>query len=532
MRKRIHLSHFAILPVPIYVDGNEHTKTDFSGTTEYIYDGLNRLKTALLPDGTKQTYTFDDNSNRTKLTVEKNGAVLEETTYTYNKNDQLLSESRQKGIEAPLLTNYFYDAVGNMVEKSGAANAEQTFDVLNRMTGYTEGTTEAAYEYQSDNMRSSKTVDGVSTEQVWVNGQIVLDKQGTDVVKYTYGSKLVHSDYGWYSYDAHGSVTMLTDDTGAVIKRYDYDPYGVELGEADEADANPFRYSGQYTDKETGYIYLRARYYDPSLGRFLSMDLMLDGANWYIYCAGNPISFVDPSGFTSEEYANYLSSYKPKMRGSFNSSMDYMEYMRQYTAQEITETPIRVRPRGSYANSAEYAQFLKDSSPEPPAISKVSPTSISERGIDFIKQAESLSNTKYYNKGENYPTIGYGHYMSDGKDYVVINGKQYTELTEELARDLLKQDIGVFENSFNNFITKNKITLSQYQYDACIADSFQKGQNVWTNGSTISQYILNGNYNDYDQALEAFLNNTKNNGLINRRTAETDMFIYGEYRTW
>ena len=169
-----------------YVDGSEHTKTGLSGTTEYTYDGLNRLKIALLPDGTKQTYTFDDNSNRTGLTVEKNGAVLEETTYTYNKNDQLLSENKQRGVEAPLITTYTYDAVGNMVEKSGAANAEQTFDVLNRMTGYTEGTTEASYEYHNDNMRSSKTVDGVTTEQVWVNGQIVMDKCGESVVKYTY----------------------------------------------------------------------------------------------------------------------------------------------------------------------------------------------------------------------------------------------------------------------------------------------------------------------------------------------------------
>ena len=266
-----------------YVDGNEHTKTDLSGTTEYIYDGLNRLKTALLPDGTRQTYTCDDNSNRTKFTVEKNGAVLEETTYTYNKNDQLISESKQRGIEAPLITTYTYDAAGNLVEKSGAANAEQTFDVLNRMTGYTEGSTTAAYEYHNDNMRSGKTVNGETTEQVWVNGQIVMDKCGDTVVKYTYGSKLVESDYGWYSYDAHGNVTMLTDDAGAVIKRYDYDPYGVEQGAPDEADQNPFRYSGQYTDRETGYVYLRARYYAPALGRFLSMDLMMDGANWYIY---------------------------------------------------------------------------------------------------------------------------------------------------------------------------------------------------------------------------------------------------------
>ena len=61
-------------------------------------------------------------------------------------------------------------------------------------------------------------------------------------------------------------------------------------------DMNPFRYAGEYTDAETGYQYLRARYYDANVGRFLTEDPIGNGSNWYIYCDNNPISLVDPSG--------------------------------------------------------------------------------------------------------------------------------------------------------------------------------------------------------------------------------------------
>lgn len=66
-----------------------------------------------------------------------------------------------------------------------------------------------------------------------------------------------------------------------------------------EAIDNPFRYNGQYTDEETGLIYLRNRYYDPEIGRFTQEDPAKDGLNWYAYCGNNPIAFVDPSGLTA-----------------------------------------------------------------------------------------------------------------------------------------------------------------------------------------------------------------------------------------
>ena len=63
---------------------------------------------------------------------------------------------------------------------------------------------------------------------------------------------------------------------------------------------NPFRYCGEYYDEETGLIYLRNRYYDSSTGRFITEDPAKDGLNWYSYCGGNPVMFVDPWGLFTE----------------------------------------------------------------------------------------------------------------------------------------------------------------------------------------------------------------------------------------
>ena len=103
-----------------------------------------------------------------------------------------------------------------------------------------------------------------------------------------------------------------------MVQDYMYDAFGVEEA-PDEADTNPFRYAGEYYDSEAGLTYLRARYYAPVTGRFTSEDPAQDGLNWYSYCAGNPISYVDPSGqaliLTNEADAQYTVSLISKASG-------------------------------------------------------------------------------------------------------------------------------------------------------------------------------------------------------------------------
>ncbi len=99
----------------------------------------------------------------------------------------------------------------------------------------------------------------------------------------------------YYLFNAHGDVVQLSDAAGGVTQTYDYDAFGNQKTET-PIDTNPFRYCGEYFDAETDTIYLRARYYDPSVGRFTRQDPAKDGLNWYIYTANNPIRFIDPSG--------------------------------------------------------------------------------------------------------------------------------------------------------------------------------------------------------------------------------------------
>lgn len=75
----------------------------------------------------------------------------------------------------------------------------------------------------------------------------------------------------------------------------EYDAFGNENSDNTD-DSNSFGYNGEYLDRETGLIYLRARYYDPSIGRFISEDPIKDGSNWYAFCNNNPVTFIDPSG--------------------------------------------------------------------------------------------------------------------------------------------------------------------------------------------------------------------------------------------
>ena len=148
--------------------------------------------------------------------------------------------------------------------------------------------------YNADNLRTTKTVGNTTTEYVWDGQNLVSETEQGTTDTYTYDMTGVHTrKHGntvtSYLKDYHGNVIGTADSTG----RLDYDAYGNHL----QGDApDPFGYCGEYYDSETGLIYLRNRYYDPSMGRFISEDPAKGGLNWYVYCDNNPIMFVDPLG--------------------------------------------------------------------------------------------------------------------------------------------------------------------------------------------------------------------------------------------
>jgi len=113
----------------------------------------------------------------------------------------------------------------------------------------------------------------------------------------------------WFLFNARGDVVALTDSTGNVIREYRYDAFGNELDPCDY-DTNPWRFTGEYFDIETGNIYLRARFFNPRTGRFTQQDPLFRAnnshglnvytirqtANLYVFVMNNPTRFADPSG--------------------------------------------------------------------------------------------------------------------------------------------------------------------------------------------------------------------------------------------
>ena len=332
-----------------YLDGSDackvRTENGIIETTSYDYDGLKRLTKESISNGkTADTYSYeyDDYGNRSKMVA--NGSEEYETVYDYTVNGKytaLLQKEIKTVKETPsavtsnnglaisptdLITStaadakreetaYSYDANGNQITKITADKTEtNTYDSLNQLIGFTDGKTTASYKYDVDGLRISKTVDGHSIDQIWNDDkQIAVDADGSNPYKaqiYIRGTNLlagcefvqaVKSDYTYYTQNAHGDVVNLTDNNGAVTKTYQYDAFGVEKN-IDDTDTNAFRYCGEYYDKETATIYLRARYYSPSTGRFISRDSFAGSnndplsLNLYTYCHNNPVSGTDSTG--------------------------------------------------------------------------------------------------------------------------------------------------------------------------------------------------------------------------------------------
>ena len=318
-----------------YADGNQRTKTDHTGRiSTYAYDGAGRLKSETESTGFGATYTYDRFSNRATMTVK--GVQPYTLSYAYDANNRLTQDVKTAG-NAITTANYFYDPNGNQLAKVSETQAPPsgaiaqvgidptgvelyTYDGRNRLVRSNVNGVVSEYTYRADGLRNSKETEAGKTTHLWDGSNIVADLSGSAVVaRYVRGIGLLMSDSAggqkYYLYNGHGDVVQLASSSGTILWRYDYDAFGNEreiAGQDAAADANPWRYCGEYFDKETSSVYLRARYYSPVLGRFRTEDPIRDGQNWYIYAGNNPLFYLDPFGLEMvplKEWFNYQMTY-------------------------------------------------------------------------------------------------------------------------------------------------------------------------------------------------------------------------------
>ena len=304
-----------------YLSGNISEKTDQSGRkTTYVYDDLGRLKTETVYQNNVETirinYLYDDYNNRISKQV-----VTPTETYSimYYYDDMNRLESTYSSKDGT--TTYTYDNNGNtLTEVSTAKTITYEYNSLNELISTNDGNKNVTFAYDGNRLRISKSVDGTTLQFLNDRDSVIAEILGTEVTaSYLRGINLIamvdpQGEFEWYyHFNYHGDVTELTDATGTVLKSYKYDAFGIEEN-IDPTDINPFRYTAEYFDKETGTIYLRARYYNPEIGRFINQDSYLGNQNdplslnLYTYTHNNPVMSIDPSGHYRMKIVEFLNS--------------------------------------------------------------------------------------------------------------------------------------------------------------------------------------------------------------------------------
>jgi RHS repeat-associated protein len=299
------------------------TITQGAAVVTHGYDPAGRRTSTSLPGGWQQSYSLDATGQTTAISYTHGGVSAGDLTYTYDAAGHRTSvggsfanidlpQARASSSydQANQLTAagpdvFSYDPDGFLVEQTRAAQTSTlTWNArgeLETITG-TAATT-ADFDYDGFGRRSTKTVDSVTTE---------LFSLGLNVTKETEGSNpsatlLSGGTDEWFSRttgtttttyltDALGSPLAIGGADGQLSTQYTYDPYGVRT-QTGTTGGDSIGFTGR-EDDGTGLMYYRARYYDPTLGRFISRDPIGigGGTNLYQYAAGAPTNYTDPSG--------------------------------------------------------------------------------------------------------------------------------------------------------------------------------------------------------------------------------------------
>jgi RHS repeat-associated protein len=277
--------------------GNRTSRTPLPGTTatNFTYDNIYELLTAVQGATTKETYTYDPVGNRLSNLAGSgwsNNASNELTsrtgvTYTYDANGNTQTEATSSGTTT---FNWdFENRLTSILLPGAGGTVTFKYDPFGRRIEKISPTTTSIFVYDADNL----------IETVNSSGGVVARYTQTQSVDEPL-AMLGGTTTSYYEADGLGSITSLRNASGALAQTYTYDSFGNQTASSGSL-TNFFRYTGREFDTETNLYYSRARYLDPSTGRFLSEDPIRyagGSVNFYPYAGNDPIDYADPSGTT------------------------------------------------------------------------------------------------------------------------------------------------------------------------------------------------------------------------------------------
>ena len=241
------------------------------------------------------------------------GGINGTESYTYNMANMLLSRAGN---------GYTNDVDGNTLSGGGRTN---TWDSQDRLVQCVNGANTSSFAYGADGIRRQSTVNGTVTDFVLDTSVFVRERRaGNNVATYLAGAR--GPEYRrddstgavrWYLYDGLGSVVGEVDPSGTISSSRKYDVYGLVRG-VSPGGTSKHKFVGSLghpSEDETGLTYMRARYFDPSVGRFGSEDPGRHGHNWFVYCACNPINRVDASGKSDVPLTDILDALNDLFKG-------------------------------------------------------------------------------------------------------------------------------------------------------------------------------------------------------------------------
>jgi len=273
---------------------------------QYTYDLVGRLVEVNGPNGKKLAYSYDSMGNR--LSEVRNGGVVR---YEYDVSGKLVRKGN---------TSYKYDNDGNLVSQTDGDRHITTtyeYDAADRLVLIRNGTQRIRYTYDALGNRFLREANGKTavfvTDLSYRVPQVMAEYDASRRLASLceYGtSRLGQSDTNgqrqFYLEDRLGSVRQIVDDKGEVVSSINYDPFGEPDSQAGSNDGQTFAFTGEVWDKEARLLYLRARYYAPATGRFISRDPLRgnlinpQSQNRYVYARNDPVDFRDSTGLQDD----------------------------------------------------------------------------------------------------------------------------------------------------------------------------------------------------------------------------------------